>query len=174
MDYEEFAGRMDAIKNKLYRTAYLYTHHLDQAEDAVAEAAYRGLKSLHKLRQPEYFETWIMRILINVCKNEVRRRKKELLLDEYSEEAMDALINIQGKSPRNPLDSLELRDAIFCLPPSCKEVIILRFLAGYTLEETAGILKLPRGTVATRQRKALSLLRLDLGKEDPHEQNGRI
>lgn len=174
MDYEEFAMRMDAMKNKLYRTAYLYTHQLEQAQDAVSETAYRGLKSLHRLRQPEYFETWIIRILINICKNEVRRRKKELLLEEYSEDAMDALLSSGNTHQNNPLDQLVLRDAVFCLPSIYKEVIILRYLSGYSLEETASILRLPRGTVATRQRKALSLLRLDLGKEDHHEQNGRI
>lgn len=174
MDYEEFAVRLDAMKNKLYRTAYLYTHQLEQAQDAVSETAYRGLKSLHRLRQPEYFETWIIRILINVCKNEVRRRKKELLLEEYSEEAMDALLASGNTHQPNPLDQLVLRDAIYCLPPVYKEVVILRYLSGYSLEETASILRLPRGTVATRQRKALSLLRLDLGKEDCNEQNGRI
>ena len=46
-----------------------------------------------------------------------------------------------------------------------KNVIILRFFAGYTQAETADILKLPQGTVATRQQRALRLLRLELEVE---------
>ena len=44
-------------------------------------------------------------------------------------------------------------------------MVILRYFAGYTLEETAQSLELPRGTVSTRQRRALQLLRLELGEE---------
>ena len=45
-------------------------------------------------------------------------------------------------------------------------MIVLRFFSGFTLEETAAILEIPRGTVATRQRRALALLRLELSCEE--------
>ena len=45
------------------------------------------------------------------------------------------------------------------------DVIILRYFAGYTLTETAETLKIPQGTAATRQRRALKLLRLELEEE---------
>lgn len=45
-------------------------------------------------------------------------------------------------------------------------MVILRFFADYTLAQTAACLKLPQGTVATRQRRALQLLRLDLLEEE--------
>ena len=44
-------------------------------------------------------------------------------------------------------------------------MIILRFFAGYTQAETAAALDIPQGTAATRQRRALALLRLELGEE---------
>ena len=44
-------------------------------------------------------------------------------------------------------------------------MVILRFFAGYTQAETAAALEVPQGTVATRQRRALELLRLELGEE---------
>ena len=52
------------------------------------------------------------------------------------------------------------------LPKELKDIVILRYFSGYTLAETAQILKIPQGTAATRQRKALRLLRLELGEED--------
>mgnify|MGYP005813742123 CR=1 FL=1 len=51
------------------------------------------------------------------------------------------------------------------LPEELRLVIILRFFAGYTQAETAAALEIPQGTVATRQRRALELLRLELGEE---------
>ena len=52
------------------------------------------------------------------------------------------------------------------LPEELRAVVILRFFTGYTQSETAQALGIPQGTVATRQRKALALLRLELGEED--------
>ena len=62
-------------------------------------------------------------------------------------------------------DALPLRDAVERLPRDLRAVVVLRYFSGYTLSETAAALDLPPGTVSTRQRKALSLLRLELGDE---------
>ena len=122
--------------------------------DAVDEAVYKGYRNYRKLRQPQYFETWLIRILINVCRDELRRRKRELAVEAIPETAAEAY------------DALPLKEAIRRLPPQLRDVIILRYFTGLTLEETAETLGLPRGTVATRQRKALALLKLDLTAEE--------
>ncbi len=61
-------------------------------------------------------------------------------------------------------DRLPLRDAIDRLPKELKDVVILRYFSDFTIAETARLLHIPQGTAATRQRKALKLLRLELGK----------
>ena len=154
MDKDEFAARTERIKARLYRTAFLYLGSESMALDAVGEAVYRGFVSLKKLRQPEFFETWITRILINECKKELRRGKREQPLDTVPEAAAETL------------DTLPLKDAICRLPRELKEIIILRYFAGFTLSETTRSLRIPQGTVVTRQRRALSLLKLELSEED--------
>ena len=154
MDVNEFTARIENLKTRLYRTAFLYVNSESVALDAVDEAVFRGFKSLKKLRQPEYFETWMTRILINECKKELRRRKREQPLDTIPETAAERF------------DALPLKEAIFCLPQELKEVIILRYFSGLTLAETAKSLEIPQGTVATRQRRALSLLKLKLSEEE--------
>ena len=57
MDHEEFAARTQAIRQRLYRTAYLYLGSEADALEAVDEAVYQALRALKKLRQPELFET---------------------------------------------------------------------------------------------------------------------
>ncbi len=153
MDYEEFATRTEQLKKRLYRTALLYLGSESAAVDAVDEAVFRALRGLKKLRQPEYFDTWMFRILINECKKELRRRKREL--------PMDAL----PASAQEEFDSLPLREAVRILPPELKDVILLRFFSGLTLGETAKSLGIPQGTVVTRQRHALKLLKLELREE---------
>ena len=50
-----------------------------------------------------------------------------------------------------------LREAVRALPEELRSVIVLRYFTGLTLEETAAALEIPRGTVSSRQRRALEL-----------------
>ena len=150
---EEFAKRVESIRTKLYKTALTYLGSESLAMDAVDEAVYKALCGKWKLRQPEFFDTWITRILINECHNELRHQKRFCFVEELPETAA------------KEFDALPLKEALRCLPKDLKNVIILRFFGGYTVAETAQTLHIPAGTVATRQRKALQLLRLELEEE---------
>ena len=151
MDKSEFAARTEAARQRLYRTAYLYLGSEADALEAVDEAVYQALRALKKLRQPEYFETWLTRILLNECHKELRRRKR------FSADAP-----LPDTAGPDAYDHLPLKEAVGHLPEDLRAVIILRFFTGYTQAETALALDLPQGT---RQRKALELLRLELGEE---------
>ena len=153
MNNEEFARRTEALLTKLFKTALTYLGSEALAMDAVDEAVYKALCGRWKLRQPEYFDTWITRILINECHNELRRQKRFTPLDTLPETAV------------TEFDALPLKEALRRLPKELKDVIILRYFAGFTVAETAQTLNIPLGTAATRQRKALQLLRLELEEE---------
>ena len=150
----EYLERAEEARGKLYRAALLTLGSESAAVDAVDEAVYKGYLSYQKLRQPQYLETWLVRILINICRDELRRRKRELAVDELPETAQEAY------------DSLPLKEAVRRLPAQLRDVIVLRYFTGLTLEETAAALELPRGTVSTRQRRALALLKLELTAEE--------
>lgn len=153
MDLEDFAQRIEAVRGKLFKTAMLYLASEALALDAVDEAVYKALCGFRKLRNPEYFDTWITRILINECHNELRRQKRFYPLDTLPETAA------------REFDTLPLKEALRRLPKELKDVVILRYFTGCTVEETAQTLGIPAGTVSTRQRKALQLLRLELEEE---------
>jgi len=154
MDMKEFAERAEAAKAKLYKTALLYLGDADAAEEALDEAVYRGLKACRKLREPEFFDTWLTRILINACYAEMKRRRRHVSYDTLPESATEIF------------DSLPLDEALRRLPKELKDVIILRFFSGNTLREVAEILEIPQGTAVTRQRRALKLLRMELEAEE--------
>lgn len=154
MTDQEFALRITEIKHKLYKTALLYMGNETLAVDVLDEAVYKGLRNARKLRQPEFFTTWMTRILINECHREHKRQNRFRPLSELPETAVEEF------------DSLPLKEAIQKLPQNLKDLIILRYFSGYTLAEAAQALDIPQGTAATRQRKALALLKLDLGEED--------
>lgn len=150
MTEQEYICRAEALKERLYRIAVLNLGSPTAAVDAVDEAVYKGFCACKKLRQPEFFDTWLTRILINVCNSEQRRRRRELAVDELPETAQEQF------------DALPLKEALRRLPKELRDVIVLRYFTGLTLEETAQTLDIPRGTVSTRQKKALALLRLEL------------
>jgi len=154
LNENEFAAGIQAMRNKLYRTAYLYLGNESDALDAVDEAVYKGLVSLKGLRQQEYFSTWMMRILINECNAEFRRRKHMVTLEELPETAA------------TQFDALPIREAILRLPKELKEPVILRYFSCLSTAETALALKIPQGTAATRLRRALQLLKLELSEEE--------
>ena len=84
MDQETYARKAEALRPKLYRTAYCYLGSEAMALDALDEAVYKGLRGAGKLRQPEYFETWLTRILLNECSRELKRsHRPDLLCREH-------------------------------------------------------------------------------------------
>ena len=153
MDQNEFAQRAQKENTRLYRTALLYLGSEKRALDAVDEAIFKGLCACKTLREPAFFSTWLTRILINECKRALKRARREQPFETLPETAEAAF------------DTLPLKDAVLCLPAELKEVIILRYFSDFTLAQTAKLLNIPQGTAATRQRRALSLLKLALEEE---------
>ncbi|MDR1131484.1 MAG: sigma-70 family RNA polymerase sigma factor [Oscillospiraceae bacterium] len=154
MNENEFAANIQDMRSRLYRTAYLYLGSEADALDAVDEAVYRGLLSIKRLRRPELLRTWMTRILINACKDELRRKKRVVLVPALPESAAAEF------------DALPIRDAVLRLPAELKAPVILRYFSGLTIAETAGALGIPQGTAATRVRRALRVLRLELLEEE--------
>jgi len=119
--------------------------------EAVDEAVYLGYAKLKQLKDPEALKSWVTRILINECHRVLRNRKKEIPAEHLPEiEAVETET------------SMTVKNAVENLPEELKEIIILRYFADYSVRDTAIFLDLPQGTVATRSRKALELLKEDL------------
>lgn len=152
MNEKEFALRAERLRARLYRCALMYMGNEHDALDALDEAVYKALRACRRLRQEEFFDTWMTRIVINQCRSQLRRRRR----DEVSLEELDDAAETER------FDALPLREAVRALPRELRDVVVLRYFSGYTLREAAEILDIPPGTAATRQRRALEVLRLEL------------
>lgn len=155
MTNREFQERVRACQSRLYGMAYMLVGSQTDCEDAVQEALLKAWRRLTSLREEQYFETWLMRIVINECKTLHRRRARrgELPLETYA-----------AALPASP--EPELYMALKSLPEKYSVALTLKYISGYTVEEMSKILHLPRGTVASRLNKAKMLLRKELGEED--------
>lgn len=138
-------------KSIMFKIAYGYLTSEADAMEAVDEAVYLGYANMKQLKEPDYLKTWLTRILINECHRILRNRKR---------------LTVPGEIPDITSDdtriSMTLKSAVEELPDELKEIIILRYFADYSVKDTAAFLDLPQGTVATRTKKALELLKADL------------
>ncbi|WP_318614549.1 RNA polymerase sigma factor [Sporosarcina sp. YIM B06819] len=134
----------DVRQSKLYKIgwAYLKNHH--DVEDIFHNTILKVHDNIGQLKEDNYFETWVTSIFINECR--AVYRKKEQIAPERVESG--------------PLDSqLELLNDLDRLEDIHKEVIILKYLQGYSQLEIADILNLPVGTVKSRLYRGLIVLR---------------
>lgn len=151
MKNEEYFARVEHIRTKLYRIAYTYFNSQSMAIDMVDEAVYKGYLKKKQLKNPEFMETWLIRILLNVCNNHYKKYSRIKEIDKLPEESTVV-----------DYDSLPLKLAIQKLPDKYKKVVVLKYFGGYGIVEISEMLDIPQGTIATRLRKAIDLLRLDL------------
>ena len=156
MSDQEFTTRVRAMERKLYRIAHAILWSDADCADAIQEAVFKGWMKRGGLRDERYFETWMVRILINECKNLIRRLKLAPL-------PLDETIRAGGDEPGV---DLHLRAALIQLPEKYRTVLLLHHLEGYSIDEVARILKLTPSLVKSRLHQARRLLRKNLNAGD--------
>lgn len=133
----------------------------DEAKDAAQEVFLRFYRALDNFRGDANLSTYLGRIAINVALTHSERRKRRRWLSWGAAEA-NALIPETADQSHDPARA-ELRDALRHalgrLEPDFRAVVVLRLVEGYSVKETADMLKLPTGTVASRLSRAQRQLR---------------
>jgi RNA polymerase sigma-70 factor (ECF subfamily) len=147
----------------IYRTAYVYLGNQEDALDIVQETAYRSYKFISKVKEPQYFKTWLIKIAISCSIDLLRKRKKEV---EWKPEYYESITAIdEGDIPL----AISLKDLIEWLDIEEKHVVILRFYYDYTISELSEIMNIPLGTGKTLLYRALRKLRKRVEEEDVYE-----
>lgn len=150
MNDHEFTMRVRALERKLYRIAHAILWNDADCADAIQEAVFKGWMKKTSLREANYFETWLIRILINECRN-LMRRQKAMPLPLQEARAAEA-------SPDPGLD-LHLRAALMELPEKYRVPLLLHHFEGYSMQEIARMLNMPQALVKSRLYQARNALR---------------
>ncbi|MDP4145300.1 MAG: sigma-70 family RNA polymerase sigma factor [Bacillota bacterium] len=153
-----FYESIEGIKENLYRIAYAYCKNEQDALDIIHETVYKAYLNIRQLKHPEFFNTWITRILINCAIESTRKSKKLILLAEY--EVADKLI--VDAEDEKLIENINLYDAMDKLTDNLKSVIILRYFQDLTIAQIAQILECPEGTVKSYIHRAIKRLRKEL------------
>lgn len=121
----------------------MYVHNEEDALDVVQEAAYQAYKSIHSLKNPKYFLTWLTRIVIHCSVDVIRKRGKVVPMnDEYLSNVPDeTTLEIEGSS--------QLLHAIQQLKVTHRTAIILFYYHDYSIKTISRVMDIPENTVKT-------------------------
>lgn len=151
-DREAFGRLYDAVAKDLYRAALYTLGNPQDAEDIVAETFLEAWKGIHTIREEASFRQWIMRILSIRCKRRIGgyvKEKGNIDIEDYIEEGV----------PDDTAPRAEVREAMGCLSPEERQIVVLSVLEGYAMREIGEILGLPQGTVSSKLHRTLKKLR---------------
>lgn len=149
MDRNEFASRVVEQTDRMYRVAFVLLHNNEDCRDAMQETALKAWEKRSTLREPQYFSTWLIRILINECRNIQRRRKRIVPMDEMM-------------IPAAPAHDPTLMIVLQSLPEKLRLPLVMHAIEGMTYEEIARTLQLPRSTITGRIQRAKQQLKKEL------------
>lgn len=151
-DREALLFLIQQDKQKLYRTGYSYVKNKPDALDVFQQTVLLAIESIHQLKQPKYFSTWLMRICINGSLDVLHKKKKFVLMDDLKNQTL-------SKHKTGYEEKMDLLNAIYQLDDKYKTVLILKFYEDLTFEQIADLLEEPLGTVKSNGKRGLSKLK---------------
>lgn len=156
-DDDSFEELINKNEKYLYKMAYLYVKNEHDAMDIFQETILSAFINIEKLQNPNYFKTWITKILINKVhtKNRYDNKFNNGGVEDYIGEV--AYSNIESK--------LDIRDAIDSLENKYKTPIILQYFYDLTIPQIADIMESNENTIKTNIRRGKKRM-YDILKED--------
>jgi RNA polymerase sigma-70 factor (ECF subfamily) len=163
-DHDAFTILLDARLARLDAAARLILRDPELARDAVQEALIRAWRDLPGLRDPDRFDAWLHRLLVNACLDLSRRRRRRVIEVALSPIDMPTATDAAGALADRQL----LDEALARLDPGHRAVVALHYLLGLPMPEVAAALRIPLGTAKSRLHYALAAMRVSVaGPVDP-------
>lgn len=157
MTSEAFTEAISEMVQTLYRVSCSQLSVEADREDAVQETLRRAWEKRASLKNDHHLQTWVIRILINVCHDIQRERQRMIPTEKTPEPVMQA-----------PTESINLRNCLFQLDERERIPIILHYIEGYEVKQIAAILHIPQGTVKSRLDRGRRQLK-DICREEVFE-----
>lgn len=154
MDKDTFTAQVLSAEKQLYATAKSILQNEQDCADAVQSAILLSYAKLSTLRSEEYFRTWLVRILINECFRIRRKKLREIPYDpqeRYREASDDGDDGSYGEDTVwEQAENSQVYECLMELKESLRLPVVLHYMEGYSVKETAKILKISENTVKQR------------------------
>jgi RNA polymerase sigma-70 factor (ECF subfamily) len=164
-DMAAFEQLFHKYQERVYSTALRMMNNQDDAMDLTQDIFLRAYQNIGKFRFTSAFSTWLYRLAVNLCIDELRKRKKignPVPLEE-------ALSESDGDTPEDNVISSDTERQVWKAINSLKEkdraIIVLRDIEGLSYKEIAEVLKCSLGRVKSRIHEARQRLKMILEKE---------
>lgn len=141
-DPDAFTSLIQVYMQLLYKTARQILNNDEDIADAMQEAILVCWEKLDKLRNPSAFKGWLIKILVNKCYDQIRKKG----LVDFSEELLEI------KTYSN-YDRMEWQELLWKLDEKYRVVLILYYLEEFKTSEISEILEIPETTVRTRLKR---------------------
>jgi RNA polymerase sigma-70 factor (sigma-E family) len=152
---EQFREFMRNRASLLHQSAYLLCGDWHLAHDLVQDTLFKAYQHWPRVQHADNPDAYVRRILLNEVRGRWRRRERVVTVPHFPErrepvtpDATDEIAHQAG-----------LRQALLVLPLRQRATVILRYLEGMTVRETAGVLGCSEGTVKSQSAHALATLR---------------
>jgi RNA polymerase sigma-70 factor, ECF subfamily len=161
-DREAFAALAAPRIDRLFATATLILRDRGRAEDAVQDALVRAWRDIRTLRDPDRFDAWLRRLLVNACYDESRRQRRHAanvrLLPDHDRATPDSSGELAERD--------EIDRAMRQISTDHRAVIVHHYYLGLSLAEIADAFDIPVGTAKSRLHHARLALRAAIGPDD--------
>lgn len=170
-DKEQYHELIRPYERSVYKMALSFMKNESDAEDVAQEAFLKAFRKLADFRGQAKFSTWLISITLNEARGRLRRQATVRMesLDDSPEEGAHispALLRDWREVPSEALERQEVRqmlqDAIANLAPLYREVLLLRDVEEFSIEETATALAITTGTVKVRLHRARMMMQKEL------------
>lgn len=148
----DIADVYDTYADTLYRLALSYMQNSEDAQDAVHDVFVKYVSAPVGFSDEEHRKAWLIRVTVNHCNDMLRRRKMRgyIPIDEIAETA---------HAPEKDNDTYDVIKCLEKIPVKVRDAVILHYLEGYSVEETAEILKTSVSAVKMRLKRGREALR---------------
>ncbi|HCA34759.1 MAG TPA: RNA polymerase subunit sigma-70 [Lachnospiraceae bacterium] len=145
---------MNQYGNSIFRLAYSYLHHMEDAEDLLQETLIRYMKKAPAFESPDHEKAWLLHVAANLAKNKIKYnnvRKTDELKEELEADKEEDLSFVW--------------DAVTKLSVDQRSVIHLFYQEGYSTAQIAGLLEMKESTVRSHLKRGRDHLRSILKEE---------
>lgn len=171
-DLKAYEKIIELYEKKVFSIIYHMTKNESDIPDIAQEVFIKIYKNLSKFKKQSSLYTWIYRITVNVCIDEMKKKKKVIYLNDTiktEDGEYEVQIADDGKSLEETIEEKEtrikLKNYIKELPEKQRIILILRDIKGFTYMEIAEILKMNLGTVKSQINRARVALKKILMKD---------
>ena len=159
-----FLDEIETHVPALRRYARALTHDVDSADDLVQDCLERAIRKRSLWRPTGPLRAWLFRILLNVYRNDLRRRRRALPPRQLDSRFVEP-VSFPGHY--GSLALAETARAMQALPSEQREALLLVAVEGMSYAEAAGVLGIPSGTLMSRLARARAALRRATDDDGP-------